>query len=754
MIRSGFTARAILAASAAFAFSAPALAQDSPSDPALAAEADDDDQIITVTAQKREEDVQDVPISISVVSGEEMQQRGASELADYAAYIPGVQVDNPGEPGRSTVILRGLAPQTGSATTGIYLDDSPVTPSGLYNVSGQFTLDLLPYDIQRIEVLRGPQGTVYGANTIGGLLKYVTVAPSLTTFSARGGVELFETRHAGETGYSFGAMVNVPIIPDVLGITASYSQRKTPGFVDNITTGVDDFNESKQEGGRVSLLWRPTPELTIRLQAMKQNIKSEGGSGIITTIDGDPIEPGAGYYSNDTPIPTPFRNEIQYYSGSIDYDFGFASLTSVTAYLKSHVLNTQDASGAFGEPWPGGLAAFPTNLFQKKFTQEVRLTSPSSDRFEWLLGLFYTNEDNTNEQVVHPLDENFEVIEALDPFITAALPNTYKEYAVYGNGTYKFNDHFHLTGGLRWARNEQTFRQILEFPLGGVSQNFPGASHEEVVTYSASPQFHLNKDTMFYFRVAKGYRPGGPNVDIPGLDLPQMAESDTVMNYELGLKTRLADDMIAIDMAAFRMDWDNMQITVSDAGFSGIANAGSVRTQGVEASLTVFPVPGLSINANGAWIERAECTETTDECAEGGRLGRIPKFSGSFSANYQFDVSDNIEARFGASVRHVGTRLSQVSRILGTDPDGAGPLPAPIIDNPDSLSIAGNTQLDLNASVTLNERFTLRAYARNVTDEQGAQGRNILENRPNPPGFISLSPLRPRTVGLALDVRF
>src|SRR5918993_3177235 len=178
---------------------------------------------IIVTAQKREERIQDVPISISVVDQEKILSSGASQLIDYAAYVPGFQVDNAGSPGRSTLSLRGVAPIGPSATVGIYLDDAPIGSSGIYNRSQTFTLDLLPYDIQRLEVLRGPQGTLYGASTIGGLLKYVTVQPNLHRMTVRAGAEIFDVAHGDDLGWGVNFMGSVPIITDELAVSASYS---------------------------------------------------------------------------------------------------------------------------------------------------------------------------------------------------------------------------------------------------------------------------------------------------------------------------------------------------------------------------------------------------------------------------------------------------------------------------------------------------------------------------------------------------
>ena len=685
---------------------------------------------IIVTAQKREERIQDVPISISVVDQEQILGSGASQLVDYAAYVPGFQVDNAGSPGRSTLSLRGVAPIGPSATVGIYLDDAPIGSSGIYNRSQVFTLDLLPYDIERLEVLRGPQGTLYGASSIGGLLKYVTVQPNLDRMSARAGSEIFDIAHGDGLGWGVNLLVNVPVVKDQLAVSASYSRRDTPGFIDNILTGEDDVNDAVQKGGRLAVLWQPDPNLTVQLSALKQSVDSDNFSIAYEGPGNTPLAPGAAFLSTNSQLPEPFKSDFQFYSGKIAYDFGFAELSSTTSYSKLDILETSDASRVFGVIW-GGLAIFPASLEQKKWTEEIRLTSASSNRFEWMLGLFYTDEDNSHDQIVHAFDASGEVLDAFDPFAIVALPNKYKEYAVFGNATYKFSDRFHLTGGLRWARNEQTFSQVTQIPLLGLDIGGPGESEEDVLTFSISPQFNINRDAMVYARVASGYRPGGPNVALPGF--PSTVDAETVTSYEAGLKARLLDRMVSIDAALFLLDWNDLQVGQAFAnGINGLVNAGTARSKGFEGSLLVYPAPGLTLGGNIAYSD-ATCTQTTPNCTNGDRLPGIPRWSGALTASYDFPVSGMVEGHFGGALRMVGDRISAVE------------------SDPLSIPVDGYTSLDLNASVTFDRKWTLRAYARNLFD---AEGRITSNSATTNPGFISTVPLQPRTIGLAAEVSF
>ncbi|MEP9358352.1 TonB-dependent receptor [Sphingomonas sp. KR3-1] len=706
-------------------------------DAAPAAHSDDE---IVVTAQKREQKLLDVPVSISVVSGEELKEQGAASLTDYAGYVPGLQVTTTGTPGQTTITLRGIAPLTASQTVGIYLDDAPVGSSAIYNRGGQFSLDLLPYDIERIEVLRGPQGTLYGASSIGGLLKYVTVSPSTTKFSVRGGVEGFGINGAGQLGWAGQTMFNAPLVEGKLGVTGSFAWRKTPGFVNSVNNAsLRDQNDYEQVGGRAALLWQASDRFTARLTAIYQDLDSNGNGLYAADLTGKRLGDGMSYNNY---VGEAFKTELQYYAATLDYDFGGVTATSTTTHSTTHATQLQDATYAFGVLFPlltggaiaPGVTPFEIKLGLRKWTEEVRLASASGGRFEWLVGGFYTDEKSSNSQLVRSYDMAGNVIPALDPLATVGLPATYKEYAVFGNATLRFGKRFEVTGGVRWARNDQTFRQISSGAI--VPQaNDPGKSSEEVVTWSVSPQVHLNKDAMLYARVATGYRPGGPNVIVP--NVPPSVGSDTLTNYEAGFKADLAGHAVSIDIAAFYMDWNDIQVTRAFGGVSGQANGGRARSQGVEGTLEMRPTPGLTLGLTASYTD-AKLSEDVPEIsgADGDQLPGVPKFSGSARLDYHAGFGDRLSGDFGIGVRHASSRLSLVE----SDPLTARATPY--------------TAVDLNAALNIGEHWKLRAYARNLLDDKGELQRSTLTDGLNQPSFLAITPLQPRTIGVAFDLSF
>lgn len=693
---------------------------------------------IVVTAQKRSEILRDVPISISVVTGEALQRQGASSLADYSAYVPGFQVTSGGSPGQATVTLRGVATLTGTQTVGIYVDDAPVGSSGIWARSGLFSLDLLPYDVQQIEVLRGPQGTLYGASSIGGLLKYTTTTPDTHRFGVRGGGEVFGIDRAGRAGWAGQAMVNIPLISDQLAATGSFAYRRTPGYIDVPALGQRDQNSFDQYGGRVSLEWKPNDRFSARLSGIWQDVNSDGNAIIAANLNGRRIGNG---WSNNNFYPEPFRKSFDFYSASLNYDLGFATLTSVTSYSKSRTRQVQDATNALGliipqYGLPPAVTPFRLGLDLKKVTQEVRLTSSSSDRFEWVLGGFYTHENSRNTQLVNAYDfATGNSIPDVDPLADISLPTRYREYAAFANATFHFNSMFALTGGLRWAKNTQRFNPTVSGPLADAEAN-PGNVKEDVVTYSISPQIHLTDQAMLYGRIATGYRPGGPNIVFPLV--PPFVRSDRLTNYEIGLKADLLDRLLSIDVAGFYMDWKDIQVSGSTGTSSYATNAGTAVSKGVEGSLYVRPITGLTLAATGSYTD-ARLTADTPALVgglDGDRLPNTPKFSGSLGVDYQAPISESATGSAALELRRTGKRYSLVESA------------------PDALPVSGYTALDANASVTVDDRWTVRLYARNLTNRYGENNRQYVRDDTNTRAFIAIIPIQPRTIGLALEARY
>lgn len=712
----------------------PALAQTAET----SAEANPQD--IIVTAQRRNESILEVPAGVSVISTEALEKLHATQLTDVSGYVPAFQVDSGGSPGQTTISIRGIAPIGRASTVATYIDDAPIGSSTTYNGGNAFQLDLLPYDIDRYEILRGPQGTLYGASSMGGLLKYVLSSPSADKFSVRAGGDVIGVRGGGSVGGGGRINVSGPIVPGVLGFVASYAREDTPGFIDNVATGQRDQNHVGQQSARLGMYLTPTTGLTIKVNGLWQRTKSRGNASVPLS---ESLSPLYGDLQDNNLTDQPFDKTIKMVSGAIEYDAGDVQIISATSYTETKVSQTQDASYTYGVAFPflglpsAGKSVYSYRLGLKKFTQELRAQSTGSGPFQWTLGGFYTYEDSTNFQSPSALTMAGVSIPGVDPIFEAQLPSTYKEYAAFANLSYAITDQFEVFGGLRFAHNDQVFSEFATGVILNAPINLPNQkSKEDVTTYSVGARFKPSSNVMLYARVATGYRPGGPNLALPGV--ASSFKSDSLTNYEVGIKARTDNNVLAIDAAAFLIDWKDIQLLTSlGGGFNYVVNGGAARSQGIEASATVRPVSGFELTGTFAYID-SKLTADAPLAAgvKGDRLPNVPKLSGSVSASYTHSITSTWEGTLGAGIRLVDDRLSDLESA------------------PTSLRLPGYSAVDLNASVS-DGRYTFRLFAKNVTDTRGYASYNILNNQATGSVTqIDATIIQPRTIGAAIDVKF
>lgn len=692
---------------------------------------------IIVTAQKRSEDVQTVPISISVIGNEQLEQMHATQLSDYVGYVPGLQMAPGGSPGVGSVSVRGIAPLGSNATVSTYIDETPLGSSSFYAATAGNVLDLLPYDVESFQVFRGPQGTLWGAGALGGVIQYVTKQPDLEQRSVRVGGDVFALDGAGDLGVGGRASVNLPLVPGKLAISASVARQETPGYIDNVRTGEKDQNGYSQTAGRFALRWKPSDELSVALAAIKQKVSSDSATGVAL----DPaLRPIYGERRDNNYGPELNDRDLEYFSATVNWEADFADFVSATSY--SHTTNhtVTDASEIYGVLFPllgqpaPGRSDFDSNLRLYKATQEFRLASKQDDRFEWLVGTFFTRENSQNYQRARAQHDDGTPIEGLDPLAIIGLPSIYKEYALFGSATWKFNERFDVAAGLRWARNEQEFRQIA---LGVIvpPTNTPGGSSENVRTWSISPRWHIDRNTMLYARIATGYQPGGPNVILPGI--PASVDADTLTNYEVGLKTSLLDQRLVLDAAVYNINWNKIQVGATQGGANYLVNGGTANSKGMEFSAVYSPITGLRLGLNAAYTD-AGLTESVPSIngLDGDRLPFVAKWSGSLTADYLFPLRGGWTAHVGGGLRYISSRTTSVTH------------------SPQALPLDAYTALDVNADIA-NERWTLRFFVKNLTNRNVYVLQSPLLSAAT--GTISSVrgvPLQPRTVGVGFDVNF
>jgi iron complex outermembrane recepter protein len=697
---------------------------------------------IVVTAQKREEKLSDIPMSITALSGSDLQGMAATQFRDFANTVPGLSFTTAGA-GDTQVNLRGIA--TGgnvSPTVGIYVDEVPYGSTTPFAAGAQLALDVGLFDLQRVEVLRGPQGTLYGASTMGGLLKYVPMAPNLEGFGGNARVGVSSTDQGG-TSYDVASVVNAPLSAGKSAVRLSGFYSRDGGYIDDIQQGNDDVNQTDVYGGRADFLLQASDKLSVRFAVYAQKIERDGSIAADYDLTGKPI---AGELEQANALPESFEQKFSLVSGTVKYAMNFAELTSITSYQSSDVDNSSDLSDFYVPALAPALAPLGIELAAvgidkqigtDKFTQEFRLGA-TGETIDWLVGAFYTNEDSDQHQVVPSYDPSGAVL-PLNIF-TIALPSKYEEIAGFTTLTWHATDKLDLTGGLRYAHNSQEQEQIGSSDIGLTGSIPKRESSEDVTTYLANLRYRINDHVMPYLRVASGYRPGGPNVVLndpdTGLPIaPPTFDSDSLTSYEAGLKASTEDRRYTIDVAAYYIDWKDLQIVAVRNNVGVIANASKARSQGAELTLTAIPVDALTLVGAFGYMD-AELSEASADLggAKGESLPNTPKFTATVSADYDFDLGGR-DGSAGATYRIVDERTSSFEAS-----DSLPPYELPdyqVVDLRGSLRFgAANVQL----------------YMKNVFDERGQlsvyTGQTLLG------GPANVSILQPRTYGLSVNFDF
>ena len=726
---------------------------------------------VVVTAQKRTEAITDIPASVTVVSGLLLEQQRADDFQDLVPLVPGLSLTTT-RPGSTRVTLRGINTNGVASTVGVYFDEVPFgSSSGLANAaisSGDFDT----FDVGRVEVLRGPQGTLYGASSLGGVIKYVPNRPRSDRFEGRFKVS-GEAVDGGGPGYSLLGMVNAPL-GDKAAVRASGFYRSEGGFIDSIgnnpirsltnqstivggTLVLDDLNALDRFGGRVAALITPSERFSIHLATQLQNIES----GAASVVDADPatLEP-----LNDTPVQSRYQSEFndtryRVHSGTLDWDFGPARLESITSYGTFEAEFQGDLAIAANLTGGPPLAALVTQLFgdgatrplsavlpqttrTDKLTQELRVVSRKSDSFEWLLGGFYTDEESTIEQEILAVEAGTDAVATGVPTLAdLSLESAYEEFAGFANVTWHVTPRFDLAIGGRISHNEQVASQLSDGPLvGGLTRFDDVESSETPFTWSFAPRFELGQNASIYGRAATGFRPGGPNVLPPSApaDIPRSYDSDRLTSYELGLKTRGGPgDLFSLDLSAFYLDWEQVQLFLVVNNFGVNGNGGTAVSKGLEFAASAFPASGLTFALNGAFTD-AQLTQDTHAIVggkDGDPLPYVPEWSLGFNADYEWTAWGSARTFVGGSLGYTGERTVQF------DSRGAD----------GSIRKANSfVSLDLRAGAYFG-RWSVEIFGKNLTNDLGVTSIGAAGTLPN--GALGLGLTRPRTIGVSIATR-
>ena len=731
-----------------------------------AAENDVQEEII-VTATKRASTVQDVPFSINAQTQEDIQRSGAVTVEDLSRNVAGLTVQNLG-PGQSQVAVRGVSAgqvvrdQPGvKEQVGVYLDES-VTSLSL------FTPDIDLFDLNRVETLRGPQGTLFGSGSVGGTIRYITNQPNVDEVEGliEGNLNVVDGEDLG--GHLKGA-VNLPF-NDTSAVRVVGYHTQYGGFVNALREDGsldDDVNGGHRTGGRIALLLQPTETIRITPRIVYQEIRADGfNRQEVYNLYANPFtttRPAVVFDEREQflLLRERFKDNFMLADLTAAIDFGAAELTSVTSYIDRQILVSRDASALTGSVsvdlgFPDAAVLLPSNLRDttdlQSFTQELRLTSTGSGPFQWLFGGFYSQVDRVYAQRLPTPGYDAFTDQELGAGTSAAVANGFgpdspynadlpydiEQKALFGEISYDLTDRFTATAGLRYYDFSETRR----FTSGGLFANgddqvdatsSDGFSPRVLLSYEVTDNITVNA------QASKGFRLGGAN---DPLNEPLCSDADEatfggfdnyedeeLWNYEGGVKTQFGG--ITFNAAAFYTDISNLQVT-ADAGScsSRVVFNADAHTMGLEFELAAEPVEGLDLAVNGSVIE-AEFDETRlkangdvlEGIREGNRLPSVPKFQISASAFYNFpiDPEAGTNAFAGVSFQHVGSRFTQPGDqennprtfVHGLPFGGAPATASTTLD----LKLPDYQLVNLSAGIEMDNGLGITAYVNNVLDE-------------------------------------
>jgi outer membrane receptor protein involved in Fe transport len=622
--------------------------------PAFAQTANDseDSDVIVVTAQKREQALLDVPLAIQAISGTELEESGIGELNDLIESIPGASSVSRTAPGFETIQIRGIASgTTGDATVGYYVDDVPFSVPNL-----QLAPPSRLFDLQRVEILRGPQGTLYGQGAMGGTIRMITAAPDYNDVLGRAQFEMSGTS-GGSPSAAVDGVVNAPIVPGTVALRVSGGYELVGGFVD-VTKPVGGVNTVIKKNANETRSWNIRGKLGIKAS---ENVNIELGAWrVVNDLDYrntiDSVSPDI-YADTTGPIDRPnyIRTTLTLLSGVINADLGAARLTSSTSYIDS--LLDFDASFLTSPLFGSGFVRNDSMFKTTAFTQEVRLASAGEGPFNWLVGGYYSDGKIASDiclGVILPCALPFPVGGNINSEGTLKT----KAFAVFGELSYAlFDDRLVATAGGRYFEDKRS--------TSGLDLYTSLATPATSDTFSTfNPRFNLSykisDDFLFYGNVAKGFRSGAFQTPAQaatastalGITIPTAIDPDKVWSYEIGAKGKIFGGVITIDSAIYQIDWSNIQLQSTILGVATLSNGGNARSKGIDLGLIIKPAKGLAFQAVGNF----NSTEFTSvlpaivalnpRAAPGTRIPTVPKSSLLLSANYGWNFASLDAAGF------------------------------------------------------------------------------------------------------------
>ena len=646
---------------------------------------------IVVTASKRGSQlIQDIPITVQAISGDRLEEIGALDFNDYFRLVPGLSVNDQG-PGHKTYIVRGIS-SAGAGTVGLYFDETIVTGEFLSSEGGRQP-DIRLFDMERIEVLKGPQGTTFGSSSLSGTMRWIPNSPDLSEFGAEVGGTLSSTTDADFPSWTVDALVNVPLVTDRFAMRLAATAINKEGYID--TRFAEGVNNDQSEAIRAMFALQATDNLLLSFMAMMQNSETDGRSGHMDLLLDMPASPSL----NGGPAPSdhwnnalsvePFDDDIELYNLKGEYTADWGTITATTSILDRKTDYFRDASAEIeiitGFTFPAD-GSGQTTIIQpqdRKLTSgELRFASEWDGPVQVLVGGFTTKEERDFQSAVITVDAaTGEVTDSSMALLDRLVYTEIVEVAAFGELTWQATDRLAVTGGARWFEFEldEQATAVTGFPgTPGSGPGNPLSSDESDTIFKLNVAYDFTDDVLGYATFSQGYRAGGTNdqtaASLAGVEIPAGFGSDSVNNYEIGLKNTLMDRRLVFNAAAFFMDWTDIQVVrraIAPGGlqFAYRGNGGAAEVTGLEVELQAYPSDALQLGATVGYT-KAELTEdlpvATDGLA-GDELPYVPEYSFSLTGRYEFPAFTSL-----GGTGFIGGDLTfqddQVNRLRPTDP--------------------------------------------------------------------------------------
>ncbi|WKL56062.1 TonB-dependent receptor [Asticcacaulis sp. ZE23SCel15] len=732
-------------------------------DPADAVAADEPVAEVVVTATKRNTKLQKTPMAISAVTGDTLAKVGAMTMDEYVKFVPSLKVSDDG-PGRGRISLRGIQ-GTGEALVGVFYDEAPITGSvGVSSDAGGRNPDTTATDVERIEVLRGPQGTMYGGSTMGGAVRIIMKKPRQVYEGFVSGN--YSSVDGGKANHQLSAMANVPLIEDKLAARVVMYEREQGGWIDNRYLDREDINKSTTKGGRLLLRYTPLDNLTIDAAAFVQSTDA---------VSNNNWNPAYGDYVQESKLLLPYEEDTKVYSLSANWDIGDYTITGSSSYFVAKSIYAADdtayvasyrtparCSAYLGVTCVAGTqqytdylayvnSYYPAAIYYpdevRNWTNEIRVSSNYSGPINFTAGVYYENRDqDTVGSDVLADEATGELIKPIKFIYHRYVDDHLEQKAIFGEVNYDVTDKLKVTLGGRYFEYEKSVGGETDVPWDLIGATYRPyyvrRTKEDGTLLKVNASYEFNDDIMAYVNVAEGYRPGGVNqtFGLPDALIPY--ESDSLTNYEAGIKTGWFDRTLYVNAALYMVKWENMQVSgrTPNGAFSFISNAGAAEVKGFELESTWTPLPGLTVSGNYSYND-AQLTEdqinsyVTAAGRKGDRITFIPKNKGAISADYSRPLTASLKGFVRGDVNYVGISYSELSTA-----------------NVYRMKNPAYTLANLRAGFSpLDGNWEASVFVHNLFDHVAIT--RLTNSSTTPIGGSAVSAL-PRTVGVSLTKKF